>query len=144
MNGKVFLDTNIFVYMQSSREPVKKEVSLQVLDTFECVASTQVLNELCNVLFKKFAMSANDIEQVIDAVDDTCEVDVVTAETVKVAIDLKSRYGYSYYDCLIIASALEYECDYIFSEDMSDGQIIENRLEIVNIFTRPDILRNNS
>ncbi len=141
MRGKAFLDTNIFVYMQSSREPVKKEVSFQALDAFECVANTQVLNELCNVLLKKFAMSINDIEQVIDAVDDTCEMDVVTSETVKTALQLKNRYGYSYYDCLIIASALECECDYIFSEDMSDGQIIEGGLEIVNIFTRPDIFK---
>jgi predicted nucleic acid-binding protein len=35
-------------------------------------------------------------------------------------------------------SALESKCDYIFSEDMNDGQVIDNRLKIVNIFIHPE------
>jgi predicted nucleic acid-binding protein len=140
MSGKAFLDTNVFVYMQSGRDLAKKEASYKALDRFECVASTQVLNELCNVFFKKFNMPASDIEQIISAVDGSCEIDVVTAETVKSALQIKDRYGYAYYDCLIVASALASGCDYLISEDMSDGQIIEKQLEIVNIYARTDIL----
>jgi predicted nucleic acid-binding protein len=40
---------------------------------------------------------------------------------------------YSYYDCLIIASTLETGCEYLFTEDMQDGQVIEGRV-IRNIF----------
>jgi len=43
-----------------------------------------------------------------------------------------TRYGFSYYDSLIIASALECECSVLFSEDMQHGQIIESTLKIVN------------
>jgi len=137
MSGKAFLDTNIFVYMQSAPETEKKELCFRALDNFECVASTQVLNELCNVLLKKFNMKTEDVAQVITAVDSACEMSVVTVETVETALRLKERYGYSYYDSLILASALACDCDYLFSEDMSDSQMIENRLEIVNIFARP-------
>jgi predicted nucleic acid-binding protein len=50
------------------------------------------------------------------------------------ALDVHERYGYAYYDSLIIASALEGNCRYLLSEDMADGQVIEGRLTIKNIF----------
>ena len=43
--GKVFLDTNVFVYMYDASEPIKKEISLSLLDANECVTSTQAINE---------------------------------------------------------------------------------------------------
>ncbi|MCL2165561.1 MAG: PIN domain-containing protein [Oscillospiraceae bacterium] len=52
--GKVFLDTNVFVYMYDASEPKKKEISLSLLDANDCVTSTQTINELSNVLTKKF------------------------------------------------------------------------------------------
>jgi len=60
----------------------------------------------------------------------------VTFDTVEKALQLKEHYGFGYYDSLIVASALGSGCKYLFSEDMSDGQVIDNNLEIVNVFTR--------
>jgi len=57
-------------------------------------------------------------------------------EAVQKALDLKEVYNYSYYDSLILATALLSDCNYIFSEDLHDGQIIDNKIEIVNIFKR--------
>jgi predicted nucleic acid-binding protein len=51
------------------------------------------------------------------------------------ALTIHEKYGYSYYDSLMVASALKQECQYLFSEDMSDGQVIERSLTIKNIFT---------
>ena len=34
----------------------------------------------------------------------------------------------------MIASALENDCQYLLTEDMADGQVIEGRLTIENIF----------
>ncbi|GHV18420.1 hypothetical protein FACS189493_7820 [Spirochaetia bacterium] len=45
-------------------------------------------------------------------------------------------YQYSYYDSLIVASALEQDCDYLLSEDMNDGQVI-GKMAIKNIFKMP-------
>ena len=140
MSAKAFLDTNLFVYMQSASDAKKKELSYQALEKFDCTISTQVLNEFCNVGAKKLAMKPEQIRQVINAIDHTCEIAIVTLDTVKKALHLKERYDFGYYDSLIIASALESGCAYLLSEDMSDGQIIENSLEIVNIFTRQSFI----
>jgi predicted nucleic acid-binding protein len=42
------------------------------------------------------------------------------------------RYQYSYFDSLIIASALEVGCDRLYSEDLQDGQKIDNILTLIN------------
>jgi len=47
---------------------------------------------------------------------------------------IKDKYKYSYYDCLIISTALLNNCDTLYSEDMQHGQLIENKLEIINPF----------
>jgi len=64
-----------------------------------------------------------------------CEVREIHRTTTFFALDLMERYKFSYYDCLILASALESGCEVLFSEDMHDGQIIENKLKIVNPFS---------
>jgi predicted nucleic acid-binding protein len=143
MKGKVFLDTNIFVYTQSVIEPQKKSLSLEVLEQYDCTVSTQVLNELCNVFTKKFNLPIKSIGEIIKAINLSCNVSLVTMKTIEAALDIKERYGYSYYDSLILASALECNCDYLLSEDMNDGQVIDKQLEIVNIFVRPELLQRN-
>ena len=50
------------------------------------------------------------------------------------AVQLTRRYGYSYYDSLIEASALEAQCSILVSEDMQNGMLIDDRLRIVNPF----------
>ena len=136
MSGNAFLDTNLFIYMQSASDTAKKEISYKALENFECIVSIQVLNEFCNVAFKKLAMKPEQVKQILYAIGNTCNVAVVTFATVEKAVQIKARYGFGYYDSLIIASALENGCAYLFSEDMSDGQVIDNSLEIVNIFAR--------
>ena len=138
MKGKAFLDTNLFVYMQSSSDINKKELSFKALESFDCMVSTQVLNEFCNIAVKKLNMKPEQVEKILFAIENTCEIAVITFETIKKALRIKEKYGYSYYDSLILSSALEYDNKYLFSEDMKDGQIIDNCLEIVNIFFRND------
>ena len=49
------------------------------------------------------------------------------------ALDVQARYGYGFYDSLIIAAALEAGCTRLYSEDMQHGQRIEG-LTIENPF----------
>jgi predicted nucleic acid-binding protein len=47
---------------------------------------------------------------------------------------LAERYGISIYDAMIVAAALRADCDTLWSEDMHNGLVIENRLRILNPF----------
>ena len=50
------------------------------------------------------------------------------------ANDLRSKHNFSYWDSLIVASALENACEVLYTEDLQDGHVIEGRLRIVNPF----------
>ena len=60
----------------------------------------------------------------------------VTVETHETGLALAERCGLSIYDAMIAASALHAECDTLWSEDMHDGIVIQDRLRIANPFRR--------
>lgn len=134
MKDRAFIDTNIFIYLYSEDEPQKKTISSSIFDKYYCVTSTQALNELSNVLVKKLKISPSLVSKVIDEICSNCELKEVAVNTIKQALGIVERYKYSYYDSLIISSALEHECNFLITEDMQNGHIIENTLVIRNIF----------
>jgi len=63
MNGdKVFLDTNIIIYLYSEDELSKKNSAEKILDNYTCIINTQVLNEASNIWFKKFGWNGIKIK----------------------------------------------------------------------------------
>ncbi len=135
MSGKAFLDTNILIYFYSENEVHKRNASCHALNNYNCVTSTQALNEASNVWLKKYGWSSEKIKKHLDNIELICDKIVsIQKDTINKALDLKDCYGYSYYDCLMLASALEYKCNVILTEDMSDGQLIDNELKIINPF----------
>jgi len=134
MKGKVFLDTNILVYLHSLKEDRKRAISTDILEACDCWTSMQALNEFCNVNLKKLNRSCEEIELAMDEIRSMCTICFISLDTIRYALSLHARYRYSYYDCVMLASALQHGCKYFLSEDLSSGQIIESRLTIVNPF----------
>jgi predicted nucleic acid-binding protein len=135
MNDRVFLDTNILIYLYSISETQKRDVVYQVIHLHYCVTGLQALNEASNVWFKKYGWDGAKIHYHLDNIEALCdELIAIRRNTINLALSLKDSYGYSYYDCLMLASALESSCNAIMTEDMSDGQIINGQLKIKNPF----------
>jgi predicted nucleic acid-binding protein len=139
MTDKVFFDTNIFVYAYTSNEEHKHN---KVLDLFvklksaklrSCISS-QVLNEFYAVETIKYKVEHSEALGYVKAMSNNFSVFAVTRGTSLYALSLKEKYCYSWWDSLILASALENDCQIIYSEDMQHGQIIENSLKIINPF----------
>ena len=97
------------------------------------IISNQVVNELINVLFKKFKVPAEDIENAILEIDNVVGIVYFTLTTQIKAVKIKEKYKLQYYDALIIATAIENGCNTLFTEDMQNGQMIES-MKIVNPF----------
>ena len=135
MRDKAFLDTNILVYLHSQRDAVKGEVARRIFEEYSCVVSFQTLNEAVNVWIKKTKLSEIEIYEFLENIQLNCtDIRVVTRNTINLAISLKFKHNYSYFDCLMLASALEAGCSVIMTEDMAHGQIIEGELKIINPF----------
>jgi len=136
MQDKVFLDTNILIYCYSVDEVNKQEIALNLLNRYSenSLISTQVINELSNILFKKFKLSSVEIENTILEIDNYINIANFTLTTQIKALKIKDRYKLQFYDSLIIATAIENKCTILYSEDMQNGLILENVLTIINPF----------
>jgi predicted nucleic acid-binding protein len=134
MSGKVFLDTNILVYTYSNSEPIKQATARNLVINSYSFISTQVLQELVNTVTRKFKFTYADAVTAIDECSIDNFVHINTPDTINRACTIAQRYDFTFYDCLIIAAALECGCSILYSEDMANKQVINGTLTIVNPF----------
>lgn len=133
-NGKIFLDTNIIIYAHSDVEPDKQKIAQGIISETATVISTQVLQEAANTLTRKFKHTWKEVSKVLKEAAINNILHANTSDTILSACNIAEKYNYSFYDSLIIAAAMECGCDTLYSEDLHDGQLIENALTIVNPF----------
>jgi predicted nucleic acid-binding protein len=135
MRDKIFVDSNIILYSYSKTELDKNKIANALIFSFdEILVSTQVINEVTNILFKKFQLDSVDIENVLLEIDNNFKIVNFSLTTQIKAIKIKKKYKLQYYDSLILATALENNCTVLYSEDMQHRQIIEDQLKIINPF----------
>ena len=128
----IFLDTNILVYLYSDTEPRKKKLSEEILSDKKCHISTQVLKEFIHITKKKYKSDWKNISLALKEITSKAIVYTNTHQTILQACKIAEKYKYSFYDSLILTSALEIKCKKLYTEDLNSGQIIENKLEIIN------------
>jgi len=91
------------------------------------------LSEYYSALLKN-KISDDDIQENAKQLVDSIEVVPVSKHTVMESYSIKNKNRYSYWDSLIVTSALQNNCTVIYSEDMQHNQKIENQLNIINPF----------
>ncbi|OGI24857.1 MAG: hypothetical protein A2287_08395 [Candidatus Melainabacteria bacterium RIFOXYA12_FULL_32_12] len=131
MKDKVFIDSNIFIYafLEGTENNEKRLKTIQFLQSLEdktIVVSTQVLGEIYNTLNHKYKIKREDVIKKLDILSETALVKPLTIDTVKKCWDITLKHNYSYYDSLILASAIEHGCSFIYTEDMKNEHIVEN------------------
>ncbi|MBI2966615.1 MAG: PIN domain-containing protein [Bacteroidetes bacterium] len=134
MKDRAFFDTNILVYLYSDDEPVKRKIASELLTKGESIITIQVLKEFTNTLRKKYSVEWQKISAAIDEILLFFILYPTEISDIKAAISVAEKYRYSFYDSLIIASALESNCKILYSEDLQHNQIIKNKLKIINPF----------
>jgi len=132
---KIFLDSNVVIYAYCINRADKQKKAKQLFAERTVVISTQVLQEMANTLYKKFNVDFNTIRSLLnECVRNASAVHVNTQETIIKASVIAEVYRFSFYDSLIISSALEEDCNILYTEDLQHNQVIENKLKIINPF----------
>jgi predicted nucleic acid-binding protein len=131
--SKFALDSNILIYNHSLDHENKRLIARDFFKK-NPIVSSQVISEYLNVMKKNFKMQKLELMQLCSLWLEKCSVQPVILSTIKLAQDLVSKYDFQVFDGIIVAAALEADCDILYSEDMQNGQIIENMLKIVNPF----------
>ncbi|MDR1785901.1 MAG: PIN domain-containing protein [Spirochaetaceae bacterium] len=136
MSDAVFADTNIYVYAAVANSGPKhceaSRVLADVLSSRRIISSTQVLGEFYSAMSKN-KCPHGEIIRLLDEIKFNTEMKVVDEQTVEHGLNLIAKYGYHYWDSLLLATALDYNCTVFYSEDMRDDQVIEG-MTIRNIF----------
>ena len=137
MSGKVFVDSNIWVYLFTERDSSKGIEARSFLDELfkdnEAVVSYQVVVEVGSVLKKK-GLDESTIRRATRELLNLTEVITWTSELTMLASNLRELFSLSYWDSLIAASAVNAGCTSIASEDMQHGLSIYGTT-IQNVFT---------
>jgi predicted nucleic acid-binding protein len=133
MPASAFFDTNVLIYSVAENDP--RSDAAEALLAGGGVISAHVLNEFVAVARRKLGMPWADVTEALDAIRILCPSPVpITIETHGAALRIAQQYGYHIYDALMAAAALEAKCDTLYTEDMQDGQVIDDRLTIKNPF----------
>ncbi|MCC5624772.1 PIN domain-containing protein [Nostoc sp. CHAB 5715] len=136
---RCFIDSNIWLYRfilnpSNPNAIQKQQIATKVTSQENLLVSTQVINEVCANLIRKAGFDNSQIQNLIEDFAQGCEILPVSLETLQYAVKLRERYLFSFWDSLIVASAILGKATILYSEDMQDGLIIENSLRIVNPF----------
>ncbi|MBC7922858.1 MAG: PIN domain-containing protein [Ferruginibacter sp.] len=134
MNDKVFLDTNVLIYSIDNRNPAKKASAISLLEgENEVMISTQVIGEFVPATVKKGVFTFEQAAVRANGFMQAMVVSQIGTSTILKAFDIKRRYGFAYFDCLIAATALESNCRLLYSEDLHHGQVVDT-LTVINPF----------
>ena len=120
-----FIDTNVLVYAHEGGAGAKHDRAVDLLarlfEDANGAISIQVLSEFYSVATKKLAMKSEETEEVISDLGAWIVHRPGHADLLK-ASRLHRRYKISWWDALVLNSAIEVGCSVLWTEDLADGQ----------------------
>jgi predicted nucleic acid-binding protein len=138
MSAKVFLDTNILIYAHDRDAGAKRDTARALLrDIWERhvgVISTQVLQEFYVNVTRKIAtpLSKAEARGVLRNYM-LWQIESNAAETILAASEIEEHHQLSFWDALIIASAVRGGAERLLTEDLNHGQVIQG-VQVQNPF----------
>jgi predicted nucleic acid-binding protein len=134
MHADFFLDTNVLLYAATKKEEEreKRKVARELLARDGVGLSVQVLAEFYVNAISKLKLPEEQVLRVLDKLR-SYPVLPVDEAVFWSALEIRKRYGISYWDSAILAAALELGCGTVFSEELNDGQVYAG-VKVVNPF----------
>lgn len=131
LDRREFVDTNVVVYAFSA--DVRAARAQQILSR-RCIISVQILNEFVNVAQRKLGMTWPQTNAALKSLRNVAAdiLPISLGEHAR-AVHIAERYRLRIFDALIVAAALESDCETLWSEDMQHGHVI-GQLTIRNPF----------
>ncbi len=129
-----FIDTNIWLYaFIEGEEPEKTHKAKQIIDTtHDIVLSTQVVNEMAVNLLRNADVTEEQLRELITDLYKNYLVVELNQRIQLKASELREQHHFSFWDSTIVANALFSEAKILYSEDMQDGCVVEEKLIIRN------------
>lgn len=143
MTGRLFVDTNILIYALDPAEPAKRKVSADLLRTAInsriLTLSPQNLNECYRVLTQRRRLIPVDEARAFVRLLAPWAIAPLDAATTIRAFAVQDETRASWWDSVLLSTALAAGCRLFVSEDFSDGYEI-GKMRVANPFA-PEFMR---
>jgi len=130
MNGRYFLDTNVFIYSFDTSARRKRRTASKLiagaLRDGQGIVSFQVIEEFCSAATRRFSkpLTTPDLREYVEKVFvPLCEIQS-GIELYLLCLNIREQTGYSFCDSLILAAAAGAGCETLYTEDLQDGQSV--------------------
>ncbi|MBI4544098.1 MAG: PIN domain-containing protein [Gemmatimonadetes bacterium] len=138
MSGTVFVDTNVLVYVRDRTDEEKQRRAAEwvalLWESRLGRLSVQVLQEYYVTITTRLEPPRTTEEARDDVIAlSAWKPAVIDLGLVERAWTLQDRFGFSWWDSLIVAAAVSGGCRYLLTEDLQDGQVVD-RLTIMSPF----------
>ncbi|MRS13121.1 MAG: PIN domain-containing protein [Actinobacteria bacterium] len=124
----VLADTNVVVYVEDDRDPWKQRQAMGLWRTLTArpgtFVSSQVVSESASTALRLWRDPLK-VDRFIAKLENSATVVPVMPSTVRLAIDGCARFGFSFYDAQVWASAREWGASVVLSEDFPDGLVAD-------------------
>ncbi len=134
-----FVDTNVLVYAHDVSAGEKYERAAKLIeDLWEnengCL-SVQVAQEFYTTITSKVKkpLESETAAELLRAFS-AWKTHAPDMRDVLRAIEIQRRYRISFWDAMILASAIKLNCDVLWSEDLNDGQVYDG-VKVINPFS---------
>ena len=134
---KVFFDSNILVYFADGADSQKQLIAENLIKNAVIndngVISTQSLQEFFAATTRKHMCSKEKAKEYVENFSDSFTVEQVSVPLILKAINISIKNKFSFWDSLILSAAIQSGCIICYSEDLTNGQLVEG-VKIVNPF----------
>ena len=127
-----FFDTSVLLYLLSD-DAVRAD-RIETLLAARGVISVQVLNEFAVVALRKLKIPLHEVREILDTIRAVCTVEPITVDAHDRGMAVFERYRFSFYDSILVATALISGAKILYSEDLQHEQVIDNQLRVTNPF----------
>jgi predicted nucleic acid-binding protein len=139
MSATVFVDTNVLVYVRDRANEDKQRQAAEWLallwESRLGRLSIQVLQEYYVTITRKLDPPRTNEEAREDVFAlSTWRPSVIDVEMLERAFAFQDRFGFAWWDALIVAAGVSARCRYLLTEDLQDGQVVDG-LTIISPFT---------
>lgn len=132
-----FLDTNVLLYSISRNpaESFKRKQAIALLDDNSSAVSIQVLQEFYVQATRSTRSDAIPHELAAGLIESWTRFRVqdMTLDVLRTALRIREERGFSFWDSTVIAAAIALGCDRLYTEDLTDGQVVSG-LTVINPF----------
>ncbi len=138
---KVFFDSNILINFADGADPQKQLIAENLIKNAVIndtgVISTQSLQEFFAATTRKLLCTKEKAKEYIENFSESFTVEQVSVPLILKAINISIKNQFSFWDSLILAAAIQTGCIICYSEDLTNGQIVDG-VKILNPFTSWD------